>query len=330
MNKIFFIVPVYKVEKYLGRCVESILAQTYENTEIVLVDDGSPDNCPKLCDDYAEKYPNIKVIHKENGGLSDARNAGIIYVMEKAKDEDYLTFVDSDDYVHPDYARRMVFLCKENGCNLAQCSYEKGSNDFFTETKVDPDVVCMTAEEALLGYRIKSQACAKVCTVKLFLEKRFPVGVFNEDEFTTYRAVYDAKKMVFTNEKLYYYFQNGSGIMTEIAKKLKNNPRRYDFLKAYEERIKFFEEKNLPLQVMKTKEKICTDIILRYCEQMWLKKEDRDIDCINGTYMRLYRDNFKEMIKRKGMPIKRRLMFKAFYVMPMSGIIAGKVLKMRK
>ena len=156
------------------------------------------------------------------------------------------------------------------------------------------------------------------------------MGVINEDEFTTYRAVYSAENMVFTDENLYYYFQHGTGIMAEVAKKLKNNARRYDFLKAYEERIKFFEEKKLPLQVMKTKEKICTDIILRYCEQMWLKKEDRDIDCINGTYMKLYRHNFKEMIKRKGMPLKRRLMFNFFYVMPISGVIAGRILGMRK
>ena len=330
MNKIFFVVPVYKVEKYLGRCVESILTQTYENTEIVLVDDGSPDNCPKLCDDYAEKYPNIKVVHKENGGLSDARNAGIVYVRKVMEDKDYITFVDSDDFLHKDFAKRMIELCEENDCNLAQCCYEKGSNEVFEKEKTDENVSCISAEDALLGYRLKSQVCSKLFKAKVFDDIFFPVGVINEDEFTTYRAVYDAKKMVFTNEKLYYYFQHGSGIMTEIAKKLKNNPRRYDFLKAYEERIKFFEEKNLPLQVMKTKEKICTDIILRYCEQMWLKKEDRDIDCINGTYMRLYRDNFKEMIKRKGMPIKRRLMFNAFYVLPTTAIIAGKVLKMRK
>ena len=330
MNKLFVVVPVYKVEKYLGRCIESILSQTYENIEIVLVDDGSPDNCPKICDDYAEKYPNIKVIHKENGGLSDARNAGIMYVREVAKDEDYITFVDSDDYLHSEYAKRLVSLCEENGCNLSQCSYEKGSNDFFEETDINANIECKTAEEALLGYRIKSQVWSKVFKAKVFKDILFTVGVINEDEFTTYRAVYSAKKMVFTDEKLYYYFQHGSGIMADVAKKLKNNPRRYDFLKAYEERIKFFEEKNLPLQVMKTKEKICTDIILRYCEQMWLKKEDRDTDCINGTYMKLYRDNFKEMIKREGMPIKRKMMFTAFYVAPFTGVIAGKVLGMRK
>ena len=330
MNKIFFVVPVYKVEKYLGRCTESILAQTYENIEIILVDDGSPDNCPKLCDEYADKYPNIKVIHKENGGLSDARNAGIIYVREVADDEDYITFVDSDDYIHSDYARRMISLCEENGCNLSQCGYEKGSSDIFEKTNADANVECKTAEEALLGYRIKSQACAKVFKVKVFKDILFPVGVINEDEFTTYRAVYSAEKMAFTDENLYYYFQHGTGIMAEIAKKLKNNARRYDFLKAYEERIKFFEDKKLPLQVMKTKEKICTDIILRYCEQMWLKKEDRDNDCVNGTYMKLYRQNFREMIKRKGMPLKRRLMFIFFYVMPISGVIVGRILGTRK
>ncbi len=330
MNKIFFVVPVYKVEKYLSRCTDSILAQTYENTKIILVDDGSPDNCPKLCDEYADKYSNIKVIHKENGGLSDARNAGIMYVREVADDEDYITFVDSDDYIHSDYALRMISLCEENGCNLSQCSYEKGSSDIFEKTNVAANVECNTAEEALLGYRIKSQVCAKVFKVKVFKDILFPVGVINEDEFTTYRAVFNAENMVFTDENLYYYFQHGTGIMADVAKKLKNNPRRYDFLKAYDERIKFFEEKKLPLQVMKTKEKICTDIILRYCEQMWLKKEDRDTDCVNGTYMKLYRRNFKEMIKRKGMPLKRRLMFIAFYVMPRSGVIAGKILGLRK
>jgi hypothetical protein len=169
-----------------------------------------------------------------------------------------------------------------------------------------------------------------VYKLKVFKDILFPVGVINEDEFTTYLAVYNAENLAFTDENLYYYFQHGTGIMADIAKNLKNNARRYDFLKAYDERIRFFEDKKLPLQVMKTKEKICTDIILRYCEQMWLKKEDRDTDCVNGRYMKLYRRYFKEMIKRKGMPLKRRLMFNFFYVAPISGVIVGRILGMRK
>ena len=330
MDKIYFIIPVYRVEKYLRRCVDSILAQTYENIEIILVDDGSPDECPKICDEYAKKHKNIKLIHKENGGLSDARNAGIMYVKEVANDEDFITFVDSDDYLHPEYSKIMVNLCEENSCNLVQCGYEKGSDDFFKELKPDANVKCATSEDALLGYIIKSMVCAKLFKAKLFCDILFPTGVINEDEFTTYKVVFKAEKVVFTDEKLYYYFQHDSGIMADVAKKLKDNPHKFDFLKAYDERIKFFEEKNMPDQVMRTKEKICTDMFLRYCEQMRLEKNERDTDCINGTYMKIYRENFKAMIKRHNIPVKRKLMFIVFYIMPFAGVYAGKVLKMRK
>lgn len=330
MNKIFFVVPVYKVEKYLKRCIESILSQTYTDTEIVLVDDGSPDKCPEICDEYEKKYHNIKVIHKENGGLSDARNAGIKYVLEVAGEEDYITFVDSDDYIHPEYAKTMIDLCVKNNCNMAQCSYEKGDKDSFSNISINTNIECKSAEDALLGYRIKSQICAKMFKVNLFKEILFPVGVINEDEFTTYKVVYNASKIVFTDEKLYYYFQHGSGIMADVAKKLKNNPHRYDFLTAYEERTQFFREKNLYEQVQKTREKICTDIILRYCEQMSLEKKDRDTDCINGTYLKMYKENFKVMISRKNIPVKRKLMYIAFYIAPITGVIAGNVLQMRK
>lgn len=330
MNKVFYVVPIYNVEKYLKRCVDSILAQTYENTEIILVDDGSPDNCPQICDEYAQKYANIKVIHKENGGLSDARNAGIMYVREVADVEDFITFVDSDDYIHPEYLKTMVGLCEENGCNAAQCGYEKGSNEFFDETKINENVRCISVEEALLGYRLKSQVCAKIFKVNVFDDILFPIGVINEDEFTTYKAVYKSEKIVFSNEKLYYYFQHGSGIMADVAKKLKDNPHKFDFLRAYEERIKFFKEKNMTEHVLKTHEKICIDMFLRYCEQMRLQKEDRDEDCVNGTYMKIYRENFRIMIKRKGIPLLRRIMYAIFYFDPSIGVSSARLFNHRR
>ena len=145
MNKLFFVVPVYKVEEYLKRCVDSILSQTYPYTEIVLVDDGSPDNCPQICDDYGNLHENIKVIHKQNGGLSDARNTGMEYVFDVADDEDYITFVDSDDFIHPDYAGIMLDYCGQNKSNLVQCGYEKGDKDFFEKSDIKTNVEFMSA-----------------------------------------------------------------------------------------------------------------------------------------------------------------------------------------
>lgn len=329
MKKLYFIIPVYNVEKYIHRCVDSVISQTYSNIEIVLVDDGSADNCPSICDEYAERYENIRVIHKQNGGLSDARNAGLLYVKDNAEAEDYLTFLDSDDFVHKTYAEKMISLCEENSCDIVQCGYEKGTKDDFTKTDC-AKVFCTDADSALLGYTLKSQSCAKVYKVKTFVDVLFPVGVLNEDEFVTYRAVYNAEKVALTQEKLYYYYQHDKSIMDNIAKKLLNNPHRYDYLKAYDERTEFFKNKNKPEQVMKTYEKICTDIILRYCEQMYLEKAERDVDCINGEYMRLYRTNFRMMIRRKGIPLKRRLMYIAFYILPYSAVLMGKVFALRK
>ena len=256
MKKLYFIIPVYKVEDYLERCVNSVLAQSHKNIEIVLVDDGSPDRCPEMCDAYAEKYANIHVIHKPNGGLSDARNAGLAYVYETITDDDYITFLDSDDFVHPLYAEKMIALCEENGCGMVQCGYEKGDADVFPESGDKITFFVTDAEKALLGYALKSQCCAKIFKAESFSSIRFTKDVLNEDEFITYKAIFAAKKVAFTDEKLYYYYQHGTSIMDVIAKKLKNNPHRYDYLTAYTERIKFFEEKNLPLQVMKTHEKI--------------------------------------------------------------------------
>lgn len=328
--KVYFIIPIHNMEKYLTRCIESVLAQKYKNIEIVLVDDGSLDNCPKICDRYARKYKNIIVIHKRNGGLSDARNAGIDYVTKKAAREDFITFLDPDDFVHPNFTTRMVAVCGCCGCNVSQCEYEKGNEESFNKTVKLGDCYCISSDKALLGYTVKSQACAKFYKVKLFKNIRFPIGVINEDEFVTYRLVHNARRIAIITDKLYYYFQHETSIMANVANKLKDNPHRYDFLEAYEKRIAFFEDKEKPLQVMRTREKICTDIILRYCEQMRLKKSERDTDCVNGTYLKIYRKNFIQMIKRKSMPLKRKLIHICFYILPYSAVVMGNFFTLRK
>lgn len=330
MNRIFFIIPVYNVEKYLERCINSVLNQTALNIEIILVNDGSKDNSPRICDEFAQKYDNINVIHKENGGLSDARNAGLLFVGKKGEPDDYITFLDSDDFLHETYAEKMIKLCTEMECDMAQCQYEKGSEDTFSENSFEVVSFAKTSEESLLNYDLKSLSCAKIYKLRVFKDLFFPVGVWNEDEFVTYRAVYSSCKVAFTNEKLYYYFQHEQSIMDNVAKRIKDNPHRYDYLKAYKERAEFFQKEKKDDLVLKTYEKVCTDIILRYCEQMYLKKSERDIDCVSGKYLKIYREHYKKMIKRKGIPVKRKAMFVSFNMFPYSAVVMGKFFTLRK
>ena len=141
---ISIIVPVYKVEDYIRRCIDSLLTQTYMNTQIILVDDGSPDMCGRICDEYAATDTRIQVIHKENGGLSDARNAGLL----AAKGE-YIAFVDSDDWVAPDYLERMYeALCKQNA-DICECSVQRTSDEVLSVKTADASEKVFGTESAL-------------------------------------------------------------------------------------------------------------------------------------------------------------------------------------
>lgn len=143
---ISIVVPIYKVERYLEKCVDSIIDQDYRNLEIILVDDGSPDRCPQICDEYAQKDSRVKVIHKENGGLSDARNAGI-----KVATGEYIAFVDSDDYLTESHISTLLYTMKKYDADISACNYIKVYEDAGiqkVEPKTDKDLV-MTNIEAM-------------------------------------------------------------------------------------------------------------------------------------------------------------------------------------
>ena len=142
MPSISVIVPVYKVEPYIHRCVESIFAQTFTDFELILVDDGSPDNCGSICDDYATKDNRVTVIHQDNGGLSDARNAGIDWAFANSGSE-WLTFIDSDDWVHPMYLEVLYCAVKDTGCSISVCGYNEtdGETPYVDEAKLQAEVV---------------------------------------------------------------------------------------------------------------------------------------------------------------------------------------------
>lgn len=201
------IVPCYNVEEYLPKCIESILNQTYRNLEILLVDDGSPDNCGRICDEYAAKDSRIRIIHKKNGGLSDARNAALDVMTGE-----YVTFIDSDDYVSDDYVEYLYKIIKESGVKLSVSSYQTFVDDSSAEicTNNPLFVKIVHTNDALTGMFYQqifdTSAWAKMYHRSLFSDGiRYPKGWLYEDLPTTYRLMMKCDYIAFGNYRSYFY-----------------------------------------------------------------------------------------------------------------------------
>lgn len=208
------VVPIYNVEKYLERCIESIRCQTYSNLEIILVDDGSPDNCGNICDDYEEKDNRIKVIHKINGGLSDARNVGIKMVKGE-----YLTCIDSDDFVSPYFIENLWMAIREFKCDIATSwfvEYYEGNNIPKSRKLELKDVQILNREnfyEKLLYQNgVEVSAWGKLYRSDLFRGIQYPVGKLYEDIPTTYLLIEKVSKIAVIPNIDYYYFQRQTSI----------------------------------------------------------------------------------------------------------------------
>lgn len=241
------IVPIYNVENYLDRCVDSIINQTYKNLEIILVDDGSPDNCPKMCDDYAEKDSRVKVVHKKNGGLSDARNAG----MEVATGE-YVSFIDSDDYISLDFYETLLQTMIDNDSDIVECSvvkfYENGKFDEYSDDLKVTSYDTVDALDGLISENpFKQHVWNKLYKSSVALDIPYAVGKLNEDEFWTYQVFGKAKKVTRINKTMYYYFQRNGSIMGNSY-----NIRRLDALEGKMNR-QVYIEKNFPTLATKAK-----------------------------------------------------------------------------
>ena len=231
---ISIIIPIYKVEQYLRRCLDSIINQTYTNLDIVLVDDGSPDKSPQICDDYAAKDNRITVIHKKNGGLSDARNAGLDICKGK-----FISFVDSDDWVDANYVKALFDLLTETNTDIAIGNFLKTDGSKKTPTGPIQHRTLNPAEAIICCTRGDTPAfaisCSKLYKKELFDKLRFPVGKYHEDEFTTYLLFYKSTSIAYTSQALYYYYSRESSIMT--------SQHPYDALEAFEQRYLFFKKK---------------------------------------------------------------------------------------
>lgn len=237
---ISIIVPIYKVEPYLRKCLESIIGQTYCHLEIILVDDGSPDSCGEICDEYAAKDERITVIHQENTGLPAARNAGL-----DIANGDYIMFVDSDDWIEKETCACLIAIAQQHGADMVCFGYNEiglsgNINRWFYN---EPGEI---EKKEMIRLIISGTACiSDVCWNKLYSRKlfeniRFPVGKMHEDFGTTYRLVHLAQKIYVSDSVLYNYVRNKGSISiscypTRLAKESRHTflEERLDFLNVF-------------------------------------------------------------------------------------------------
>lgn len=268
-EKISVIIPIYKVEKYLNRCVESVVNQSNRNLEIILVDDGSPDNCPKICEEWAEKDARIKVIHKENGGLSDARNAGMA-----AMTGEYVFFVDSDDWIHKETLKTLWSFQKKYDVDIIECkALPIGEEIEDALINLDSIKVKTFDKESAMAALLREKPLKQTVWNKLYKRNmvegiEFEVGKYHEDEFWTYQVFDRAERIMFVDEQMYYYFQRSDSIMGQAF-----SLKRLDAIEGRYRRLAMFKEK-YPELVSEAKENLAFLII--YYGQLALKDNSEE------------------------------------------------------
>lgn len=245
MDLISVIVPVYNVEKYLNRCVDSIINQTYSNLEIILINDGSTDTSGKICDEYKKRDNRIHVIHQKNGGLSAARNAGIVIA-----NGNYFIFVDSDDLIHPQCIEILYKVIKNDCSDIVIGNYEKFDDFNKIDLKVNDDIKyksdLLSDTEVLDNFiQLKNNSrfvssCWKLFKKEVIGNIRFPKGRLFEDEFTVYKFIYNANKISIIDKIIYFYYVNPKSITNNL-----NYNKMFDHFDAMFEQICFFEKNKL-------------------------------------------------------------------------------------
>ena len=297
---ISIIVPIYKVEKYLERCICSILNQTYKNIEVILVDDGSPDNCGKICDEYSMKDNRIKVIHKENGGLSSARNAGL-----KIATGDYIGFVDSDDWIEHTMYERLIANAVKYDAQISvggvvdllelEDGYEVRKTTFNGNVKIE----CLDKKDAMKKFFLESwSAWDKIYKRDVHKDIMFPEGKINEDEAIAMRILDRCDKIVYTNEVFYNYISRPNSITTS-----KFSEKKLDWYINCKNNLKFINE-NYPELSIYAQVRFCKSI-------MWslrcIALEKTDFKNITKKLVKDLRDNKEEILRNKLIDKKEKL-----------------------
>jgi len=316
------IVPIYKVEEYLEDCIESIINQTYKNIEIILVDDGSPDNCGKMCDEYALKDERIKVIHKENGGLSSARNAG----LDIARGE-YISFIDSDDYISKNFIKNLMKVMTEYNVEVAQCDFTRKILDLNENEFINKDEVkILNKDEAMYNLNILNHgkyviACNKLYKKDLFEKIRFPKGKINEDTYVTYKIFYETEKNIaILNQKLYFYRERNNSIMTN-----KFSIKNYDALEGYKSQVDFFKEKK-----QKKYRENALWVYQKHLKDFWYKTEENITNKKQTHLKQLLKESRKilsNILCSKVFSVKEKIIYLLFDISPKMYFSITKIFK---
>ena len=259
MPEISVIVPVYQVEKYLCRCIDSILNQTYNDFELILIDDGSLDDGSILCDNYACKDNRVHVIHKKNGGLSDARNAGLDWA-ESCSDSEWITFVDSDDWIHPEYLRSLYLSNMKHNTLISSCDNYCTKGSDFGDSVLNLKVELINPQEYYTKYSHTSiRAWGKLYFKRLLENVRFPFGLLHEDVFFTYEVLFSVNDISVIKNELYAYYTNPKSIMHKTW-----TAERLAAFEGFHQQLKFFKQIGA-----KSAYRTCIKIIAEtYCDQI--------------------------------------------------------------
>nr|WP_263393889.1 glycosyltransferase [Streptococcus sp. Marseille-Q6470] len=304
-EKISIIVPVYNVEAYLERCVESILKQTYTNFELLLINDGSTDTSGELCDKLALRDQRIRVIHKENGGLSAARNTGIDHASS-----DLIGFIDSDDYIDEDMYETLYRHLRESNADLSMCGHYDVFHQIPEEQVSEIQTWELSSEEAIkmvMEAKVLSvTAVNKLYKKELFNQLRFEVGKIAEDAFIMIRLLDQCQKVVATNEKKYYYVHRENSITTQ-----KFSLKFLNVIEAYEQNAKIVSDKypNLKYQA---DTRICWAYF--YVLDRLLKDEEYKDEKLEIELIQYLKKNKRFILNNSLFNSKRKLSFMALLI----------------
>ena len=311
MPLISIIVPVYNVENYLKRCIESILNQTFWDFELILVNDGSTDKSGNICDEYSMIDNRVKIIHKENGGLSSARNTGI--KLAKGK---YIGFVDSDDYINNMMYEILYKFIEMNDADIAICNYKKVSDDSILNKEVNwskigvekfSNIEALEQIYEMNGPQFVT-AWNKLYKKELFINCKYPEGKINEDEFIAHKLLYNSDLIIYVNEKLYYYYLRENSIMNS-----KFTIKRFDAVYAYKDRVNFFREINQKRLQYKA-EYFFIEYFFRY---YYRAKRELNMNKVEMLRIkRIFDEEVLNLLMNPSYNLKEKCMWILFYINP--------------